>query len=116
MFALRLRRVQLERDDSASMTRPKKWYMDDYDEPVKGIVLRNADGLLKKPNASQPLGCISEVTFADLDSSKYPQSLMVIIIHFKVLYAVLGAKCSYEASCNHILLLVCPVVWFSVQM
>lgn len=54
--------------------------MDDNDWSVKGIVLRNADGLLKKPNASQPLGRISDVSVADLDSSKYPQSLMVIFL------------------------------------
>ena len=60
------------------MTRPKKWFMDPYiDGAVKGVVLKNADGLLRKPNASQPLGRISAVSIADSDSLKYPQSILV---------------------------------------
>ena len=51
--------------------------MDDSEGPGKGVVLKNADGLLKKPNASQPLGRVSSVTIADTDSSKYPQSVQV---------------------------------------
>ena len=59
------------------MTRPKKWFMDDSEGSGRGVVLKNADGLLKKPNASQPLGRVSSVTVADADSSKYPQSVQV---------------------------------------
>ena len=52
--------------------------MDPYiDGAVKGVVLKNADGLLRKPNASQPLGRISAVSIADSDSSKYPQRILV---------------------------------------
>ena len=51
--------------------------MDPYiDGAVKGVVLKNADGLLRKPNASQPLGRISAVSIADSDSLKYPQSIL----------------------------------------
>ena len=43
------------------MTRPKKWFMEENDVPGGGIVLKNSDGLLKKPNTHQPLGRISGV-------------------------------------------------------
>lgn len=65
---------------TSKMTRPKKWFMDESDGPEKGVVLKNSDGLLKKPNASQPLGRISCVTVADADSSKYPESVLVSLL------------------------------------
>lgn len=59
------------------MTRPKKWYLEENlaDGPEArnteaGIVIKNAQGLLKKPNASQPLGrgCSVSVAEAQADS------------------------------------------------
>lgn len=52
--------------------------MDDVDG--KGVVLKNTDGLLKKPNASQPLGRISSVAVAEADAAKYPHSVVVCLI------------------------------------
>lgn len=64
-----------------AMTRPKKWFMDYSDGPGKDVVLKNADGPIKKPNASQPLGRVSNVTVAESDSSKYPQSVLVSYVN-----------------------------------
>ena len=58
------------------MPRPKKWYLDEeaiseveFDSGASptqwGIVLKNSEGLLKKPNASQPLGRINSVSTSD---------------------------------------------------
>ncbi len=73
------------------MTRPKKWFMTENDGHGGGIVLRNCDGLLKKPNALQPLGRISSVTVADAESSKYAQSVLVSLFYWRL-------KCSPHSS------------------
>lgn len=59
------------------MTRPKKWYLDEEttsevesdsgasSSTQRGIVLKNSEGLIKKPNATQPLGRINSVSTSD---------------------------------------------------
>ena len=62
--------------ERGTMTRPKKWYLDEESiseaDPEgaatptrRGIVLKNSEGLLKKPNAIQPLGRINSVSTSD---------------------------------------------------
>lgn len=56
------------------MTRPKKWYLQladkgtDHQESsnegaYQNVVLVNSEGLMKKPNAREPLGNVENVSF-----------------------------------------------------
>ena len=51
----------------ASMTRPKKWFLDKTESSSedRGIVIKNSEGLLKKPNVTQPLGCLGSCSTSD---------------------------------------------------
>ena len=49
------------------MTRPKKWHLDVSGEDA-GIILKNTNGPLKKPNATCALGEILKVTVATGES------------------------------------------------
>ena len=44
------------------MTRPKRWYL--AEDADKAVVLKNNDGLIKKPNAARPLGKVLTVSSA----------------------------------------------------
>lgn len=52
------------------MTRPKKWYLDETlgdgtRKTTPGIIIKIAEGPMRKPNASQPLGTINSVSEAE---------------------------------------------------
>ena len=42
------------------MTRPKRWFL--VQDTDSTIVIKNTEGLIKKPNASRPLGKVVEVS------------------------------------------------------
>ena len=42
------------------MTRPKRWFL--VQDTDSAVVIKNTDGLIKKPNAARPLGKVVEVS------------------------------------------------------
>ena len=57
------------------MTRPKKWFL--VEDNDKSVVIKNTDGLIKKPNAAQPLGKVITVR-AGIIISLFPVYYIVI--------------------------------------
>lgn len=66
------------------MTRQKKWHLEESESDGKGVILKSAGGEIRKPNAAQPLGCVSDVSVAE--AGKDPEGLLV------------GEMCSKEAE------------------
>jgi len=56
------------------MTRPKKWFLS---ESSDSIILKNADGPIKKPNATQPMGRILSVSAAEAGKDD-PEGIQVL--------------------------------------
>ena len=44
------------------MTRPKRWFLAAAEDDDKALVIKNNDGLIKKPNAIRPLGKVITVS------------------------------------------------------
>ena len=44
------------------MTRSKRWFLAAAEDDDKALVIKNSDGLVKKPNAIRPLGKIITVS------------------------------------------------------
>ena len=83
------------------MTKPKRWFIN---KEHQGIVLMNADGPLKKPNASQSLGYIATVTAAtadDVENAGKRSDYEVIIVshdHACKPFIVQSQLCTYYIS------------------
>ena len=58
------------------MTRPKRWFLAEDDDGA--VVVKNNDGLVKKPNAIRPLGKILTVSLRSSECS-----LILAIVYFK---------------------------------
>ena len=57
------------------MTRQKKWHLDEQESEGKGVILKSAGGEIRKPNATQSLGCVCGVSVAE--AGKDPEGLLV---------------------------------------
>ena len=75
------------------MTRPKKWFLE---ENLAGIIIKNAEGPLKKPNASHPLGNISSVSEAPGKSDSVLVSILKMCMEGEIVVFVCASTSSFS--------------------
>ena len=67
---IQIRIVFYKRNDASDNS-----HLDESESDGEGVILKSAGGALRKPNAAQPLGCVSDVSV--VEAGKDPEGLLI---------------------------------------